>query len=140
MPAMTKSLVYKCVGTDGVVTYQDQSCGQGETSEQFKIMSRISSSSGNTAGVARTQPSGNWVGTRDTRLKAYLTSGGSFRMTDHTGASLMGTWKKKDKNYTVDAKFQGTSFPVNMRYQASTDTLYLSKPGFLSVMKEYRRQ
>jgi hypothetical protein len=84
---------------------------------------------------------GSWFNKDKPRMTANLSSGGNFRMTDHTGTAIQGTWQKnKNGAYSLDASFQGFDMFLKMKYDAETDTLCLSKPGFVDTLMAYQRK
>ncbi|WP_281649244.1 DUF4124 domain-containing protein [Parendozoicomonas sp. Alg238-R29] len=144
IPGLAYSGVYKCETASGKITYQSTSCANDDKASTVKV----SASRNNTAkdkdqnkSASNNDPSGIWSSQKNRKLKANISKHGSFSMTDTSGESLKGKWKKSsDGVYIVEARFQGVSFPVNMKYETSTDTLLLSKPGLPNTFNRYQRQ
>ncbi len=135
------SEIYKCEDDTGKVSYQGMPCAEHEKSKEVNISVQQSSGKENVKVANKNTPAGNWKNEQNSSYNAYLSLGGSFSMTDGKGASARGTWKKKGKNsFEIKAKFQGMSFPINMRYDESSDTLSLSRVGFPNSFREYRRK
>ena len=74
-------------------------------------------------------------------MTANLSSGGSFRMNDHTGTAIQETWQKNRSGaYSLDASFQGFDMFLKMKYDVESDTLRFNKPGFVDTLLEYQRK
>ena len=136
--------VFKCKDASGKVVYQPNPCKAEESSAEIvrskkektsdKGQHSRSKSSGN-------GPEGQWVNSRNSNLRASISRSGAFEMTDYQGDRLTGRWKANGSNsYTIDASWEGISFPVNMRYNAGSDSLQLSKPGLPGSYNTYQRQ
>ena len=135
-PDLVEAKVFKCKNKSGKINYSPKPCDE---STQTKLQSKIKAASSNSVQQPN-NPSGTWINKKNTKMTAYLSSGGGFQMTDHTGQLMRGSWSKGDKGkLLVDAKFQGLDMGIKMKYLDDKDILLLSKPGFTSTLVEYTR-
>lgn len=138
---LSHSGVFKCKDASGKIEYQSSPCEATETSREIIKSPKKKANNGTQNSGVKNGPSGRWVSAKNSTLRATITSSGSFEMTGIDGGRLTGNWQAKNNNaFTVNASFQGISFPVNMRYDSSNDTLRLSKPGLPSSYNTYQRQ
>lgn len=128
--------IYKCKDENGKISYQQTPCAINESESVIEVKSSTTSSSKPSA--KGSGPFGNWVNSKN--MSARISRSGRFQMADHVGDLLKGNWKLVDGAYTVSASFQGVSFPVKMKYNSSSDILYLSKPGFPDTLVKYTRR
>ena len=128
--------VFKCKAENGKVTYQAAPCPGNVESSEIKIQKSTTSESSVTK--KSSDPSGRWANAKG--MTANLSVTGSFQMTDISGAALTGSWSENNGAYRVSAKFQGEDFPVNMKYEIESDTLFLSKPGMPNTLVKYERR
>ena len=135
-PSLVMAKVYKCKDQSGKTVYKSQPC---DAKSQIELKTKIKSEQSR-ATQASDSPIGRWVNEKKPRMTATLSSGGSFSMTDHEGTPLRGKWSGKKDAYKIDASFQGIDMGIKMRYNADTDTLLLSKPGFANSMVAYKRR
>jgi len=132
-----KAQVYKCKDNNNKIVYSSTKC---KADTQTSIKNNIKSSSTESE-QSKGSPVGSWFNKDKPLMTANLSSGGSFRMTDHTGTAIQGTWQKgKSGAYSLDASFQGFDMFLKMKYDAETDTLRLSKPGFVDTLLAYERK
>jgi hypothetical protein len=132
-----KAQVYKCKDNNNKIVYSSTKC---KADTQISIKNKIKSSSTDTE-QSKGSPVGYWFNEDKPLMTANLASGGSFRMTDHTGTAIQGTWQRnKSGAYSLDASFQGFDMFLKMKYDIKSDTLRLSKPGFVNTLQEYQRK
>lgn len=132
-----KAQVYKCKDNNNKIVYSSTKC---KADTQTSIKNNIKSSSTESE-QSKGSPVGSWFNKDKPLMTANLSSGGGFRMTDHTGTAIQGTWQKnKSGAYSLDASFQGFDMFLKMKYDAETDTLRLSKPGFVDTLLAYERK
>lgn len=135
-PNLVTAKVYKCKDQAGKTVYKSQPCdGKSQTELKTNIKSEK-----NDVPQASDSPVGRWVIKKNPKMIANLSSGGSFSMTDIDGTPMRGQWSERNGAYTIDASFQGFDMGIKMRYNAKTDTLLLSKPGFADRMVAYTRR
>lgn len=131
--------LYKCQNAEGKVVYQATACDENDVGSVLKTAptEKIKISEDE-----KGQPIGSWVSPKNNKIRASLSAYGSFEMSDHQGNKLRGKWKvDKSGEYKVyNTRFQGIDMPVNIKYEAETDTLFLSKPGFSNSFYTYKRQ
>lgn len=134
-----KAQVYKCKDNNNKIVYSSTKC---KADTQTSIKNNIkSSSTGTDTRQLKGSPVGSWFNKDKPLMTANLSSGGGFRMTDHTGTAIQGTWQQnKSGAYSLDASFQGFDMFLKMKYDAETDTLRLSKPGFVDTLLAYERK
>ena len=128
--------VYKCKGASGNIVYKSQPC---DSNSQIELKTKIKADRAAVQQSAHS-PVGRWVVESNPRRVASLSSAGVFSMTDHEGTAMRGRWSENNGNYVINASFQGVDMGIKMRYNAETDTLSLSKPGFPSRFSKYKRR
>jgi hypothetical protein len=134
----SRAQVYKCKDKHNKIVYSSSKC---KADTQTSVQNNIKSSSTAATKQLKGSPVGSWFIKNKPIMTANLSSGGRFRMTDHTGTALQGTWRKDGNDaYTLDASFQGIDMFLKMKYDAESDTLRLSKPGFVNTLLEYERK
>lgn len=129
--------VYKCSSPSGGIAFQATPCSDESTETVLDIKTYSSKNSGN-SDPADITVVGSWSSANSIYRPTFLASG-SMYILDNRGDTLRGKWEEVgDNKYTVDAAFNGDSFPVSMRMDVETGELIMSVAGLGS--KRYQKR
>lgn len=126
IPCIVVAGIYQCEDIHGRVSFQSQPCTDSEAEKVIEsLVTSISEPE------PKSDPSGYWKNqANDEKLKARISKSGIFEMIESNGDKIKGKWEQPSFGYfTVEAKLEGVSLVINMKYDEATETLYLSKPG-----------
>lgn len=137
LPSDTKAQVFKCKDKQNEIVYSSKPCDiKSQTNMKNSIKQKNSRDPQET-----NSPVGSWFIEGKPIMVATIASCGSFQMTDIKGHSMRGSWQKNTKGaFKVNAAFMGVDMFIKMKYDVGSDTLFLSKPGFVNSFSEYKRR